>query len=267
MFANVPPCPSSPHTRERRLWAYALVVVFAIYSTLGLARTLAEQLGDAGLGVWLFLIACIMVLVAVVTQGLTTRPSVAEWGVAMGIAAAYLLVFVRMAIPTERSHLIEYGVVAVCIYEALRERAGQGRRVPVPVLLTVLLTGLLGVLDEFLQILVPRPDVRPGGHVVQCAGRRDGGHRIRRARRGETVDIDSASPFRQSGHALSFSAATILVTSRCQSSPYCSASRFRARSLPLDRSRAISSGERSSSDTSRGPAAVTRNLRNVTGPS
>ncbi len=155
MFANVPPCPSSPHTRERRLWAYALVVVFAIYSTLGLARTLAEQLGDAGLGVWLFLIACIMVLVAVVTQGLTTRPSVAEWGVAMGIAAAYLLVFVRMAIPTERSHLIEYGVVAVCIYEALRERAGQGRRVPVPVLLTVLLTGLLGVLDEFLQILVP----------------------------------------------------------------------------------------------------------------
>ena len=31
----------------------------------------------------------------------------------MGIAATYLLVFVRMAIPTERSHLIEYGVVAV----------------------------------------------------------------------------------------------------------------------------------------------------------
>ena len=110
-------------TRERRLWACVLAVVIAIYSTLGPARTLAEQLGDAGLGVWLFLIACIMVLVAVVTQGLTTRPSVAEWGVAMGIAAAYLLVFVRMAIPTERSHLIEYGVVAVCIYEG---RSGSG---------------------------------------------------------------------------------------------------------------------------------------------
>ena len=142
-------------TRERRLWGCVLAVVVAIYSTLGLARTLAAQLGGAGLGEWLFLVACIMVLVTVVTQGLTTRPSVAEWGVAMGIAAAYLLVFVRMAIPTERSHLIEYGVVAVCIYEALQERAGQGRRVPVPALLTVLLTGLLGVLDECLQILVP----------------------------------------------------------------------------------------------------------------
>lgn len=142
-------------TRERRLWGYALVVVVAIYSTLGLARTLVGLLGNTGLDVWLFLFACILILVTVVTQGLRTRPSAAEWGVAVGIAAAYLLVLVRMAIPTERSHLIEYGVVAICIYEALQERAGQGRRVPVPALLAVLLTGLLGVLDECLQILVP----------------------------------------------------------------------------------------------------------------
>jgi hypothetical protein len=94
--------------RERRLWLWTLAVVVAIYSTLGLARTLAVALGDSDLvGVGLFLLGCLLVMASVVTQGLKTRPSGAEIGVALGVAAAYLLVFVRMAIPTERSHLIE----------------------------------------------------------------------------------------------------------------------------------------------------------------
>jgi VanZ family protein len=59
-----------------------------------------------------------------------------------------------MGIP-ERSHLIEYGVVAVFIYEALMERASQGRRVPVPALLAILTTSLFGVLDECIQAILP----------------------------------------------------------------------------------------------------------------
>ncbi len=35
--------------RERRLWLWTLAVVMAIYSTLGLARTLAEALREHGL--------------------------------------------------------------------------------------------------------------------------------------------------------------------------------------------------------------------------
>ena len=141
--------------RERRLWACALAVLVAIYLTFGLAQTLVGLLGDSGLDVWLFLFACILILVTVVTQGLRVWPSMAEVGAAIGIYAAYLLVFVRMTIPTERSHLVEYGVVAICVYEALRERASQGRRVPVPALLAVLITGLLGVLDECVQLAMP----------------------------------------------------------------------------------------------------------------
>ena len=60
-----------------------------------------------------------------------------------------------MSIPTERSHLIEYGVVALFIHEALTERASQGRRVPAPALLAVLATGLIGVIDECIQLLLP----------------------------------------------------------------------------------------------------------------
>ena len=60
-----------------------------------------------------------------------------------------------MAIPEERTHLIEYSVAAVFIYEALSDRASHGRRVPVPALLAVLATALVGLLDECIQVLLP----------------------------------------------------------------------------------------------------------------
>ena len=60
-----------------------------------------------------------------------------------------------MTVPTERSHLIEYGVVGILIFEALTERASQGRRVPLPPLLAVLATATLGVLDEGIQAILP----------------------------------------------------------------------------------------------------------------
>jgi len=37
--------------REQYLWVWTLTVVVAIYSTLGLARTLAAAPGDSGFGV------------------------------------------------------------------------------------------------------------------------------------------------------------------------------------------------------------------------
>jgi len=55
----------------------------------------------------------------------------------------------------ERTHLFEYGIVAVLIYQALRERAGNGRRVPAPAVLALVVTVGLGWLDEGLQALIP----------------------------------------------------------------------------------------------------------------
>ena len=141
--------------RERRLWVWTAVVVAAIYSTLGLARTLTDTLGNDFFSVWLFLLGCILVLLTVITQGLKVRPGGAEIAVALGVAAAYLLILVRMSAPTERSHLVEYGVVAVFIHEALTERRGQGRRVPAPALLAIVAASLVGVIDEGIQKLIP----------------------------------------------------------------------------------------------------------------
>ena len=141
--------------RERRLWGWTLAVVAAVYSTLGLAATLAEFLRNRGLFDDLFVLGLILIGAAILTQALKVRPHGAEIGVALGIVAVYLLVFARMAIPEERSHLIEYGVVAVFVKEALTERARQGRRVPVPALLAVLATALVGLLDECIQAFLP----------------------------------------------------------------------------------------------------------------
>ena len=138
------------------LWLWTLVVVVAIYSTLGLAGTLADELSDRDLLDSFFVFGFFLVLATIATQALKTRPRGLEIGVALGVAAAYLMVFVRMGIPLEeRTHLIEYGVVAVFIHAALTERASQGRRVPVPALLAVLATALVGVLDECIQAVLP----------------------------------------------------------------------------------------------------------------
>jgi hypothetical protein len=140
--------------RERHLWIWTLVVVVAIYSTLGLASMLAEVLYNQNLSAVAFLASMLLVGLTILTQGLKTRPGGAEIGVGLGIAVVYFMVFVRLTIP-ERSHLIEYGVVAVFIYEALTERASQGRRVPVPALLAILATLLVGAVDEFIQLILP----------------------------------------------------------------------------------------------------------------
>ena len=142
--------------REQHLWFWTGAVIAAIFSTLALASTLAPILNDGGLfGVGFFLIGCALVLATVITQGLRVRPSGVELFVATGIAAAYLLVLVRMAIPTERSHLIEYGVLAIFIHEAFRERTLHGRRVPAYAWLAILAASLVGVIDECVQYLLP----------------------------------------------------------------------------------------------------------------
>ena len=116
--------------RERRLWLWTLAVVVAIYSTLGVAPILAGVLREHGLLETFFVLGMVLVGATIFTQGVKVRLGGAEVAVALGVTAVYLLLFVRMeATPEERTHLIEYGVVGVFIYEALAERASHGRRI------------------------------------------------------------------------------------------------------------------------------------------
>ena len=93
--------------------------------------------------------------VAIIVQGLRSEPGSAEIAVALGVATAYFMVFVRMGIAEERTHLIEYGIVALLIHAALNERAMRSPHVPAPAVLAVAIAGSVGVIDELIQALLP----------------------------------------------------------------------------------------------------------------
>jgi VanZ family protein len=57
--------------------------------------------------------------------------------------------------PAERTHLFEYGFLAVLLHQALTERVRNGRHVPIPAILAVASTALLGWLDEGIQAILP----------------------------------------------------------------------------------------------------------------
>ena len=142
-------------TRERRLWLSTLAVVAAIYATLGLTGRLASTLREAELMSAFFALGMVLIGVSIVVQGLRSRPGGAEIAVALGVATVYFMVFVRMGSHEERTHLIEYGIVALLIHAALNERAMRSPHMPAPAILAVTIAGFLGVLDELIQALLP----------------------------------------------------------------------------------------------------------------
>ncbi len=142
--------------RERRLWLWALAAAVAIYSTLGLTGTLARRTSEGGdpLDVFLFFFVVGLLAMTVLAYGLQIRPRGVEIGVLLGIVVVYFMMFARMTL-AERTHLIEYSVLATFIREALYEGRGGGRRIPSPGFFAILVTTLVGTIDEFLQVFLP----------------------------------------------------------------------------------------------------------------
>ena len=79
--------------RECLLWALTLALVVAIYSTLGLATTLADELRNRDLFDTVAAGAFLLMIPAVVMTALKTRPRGVEIGVALGVVIVYLMVF------------------------------------------------------------------------------------------------------------------------------------------------------------------------------
>jgi VanZ family protein len=153
--ATPPPATLFSSARERRLWLYALAVILAIYSTLSPAQQFAAELRARGLlgpasATFLLGVAAVLAL-----QWAKTRPGRIEIGAGVGVAAVYLTTVIRLPVPEARSHLFEYGLLAMLIHQALAERRLHGRRVPVPPLLALGGTAALGWLDEVIQAFLP----------------------------------------------------------------------------------------------------------------
>lgn len=150
------PEPIFSNRRERRFWLYSGMALLAIYSTIGFTPVISGFLRANGLLGPVF-VACLLLIVgAVVAAGVRAKLGGREIAVLLGIGAVYALVLVRMELPEERTHLLEYGVVALFVYEALAERAKRKtglRHVP---LWAIALAACAGAIDECLQLALPQ---------------------------------------------------------------------------------------------------------------
>lgn len=141
--------------RERRLWIWATVAVITIYSTLGLATGLATVINEPGLSALLFMLGSVIVLGMMVTRGLSRKPGILEVLIGAGMFTVFMMVFVRMLSPVERSHVFEYTIVAIFVHEALLERRSNGGKVPYPAFFAFMIATAVGVIDECLQLFIP----------------------------------------------------------------------------------------------------------------
>ena len=152
--------------RERNLWLAVAGVLVLIYSTLSVVRPFTEWLRDWG-GLIPGLILLCGGLVGWGLRGLRRRrPGRLESTILVGIAVAYGLLFFALRTPEELMHFVQYGLVAVLVYEALAERkrarpgTGEVRGwatwpVRWPALGALVATGAAGWLDEGIQHLLP----------------------------------------------------------------------------------------------------------------
>ncbi len=143
--------------RERRLWLALVIVLAAIYATLGQTPAIVAALGtdiiesaEANL-----VFALLILLVVIPIFFIDKRLAHVEIAVGIGIAAVLLLTWLRLGSWEERTHLFEYALVAALVHEALLERKSNGRRVPLPALLALMISMLLGLLDECVQAILP----------------------------------------------------------------------------------------------------------------
>ena len=134
---------------------FALAALTAIYASLPFSGRLAGLLREHGILEASFAVGVFLIGLTILAHALKPRPDSARLAVALGIIGVYLLIFVRIANPAERTHLIEYGVVSLLSLEALRERARNGYFAPSPALLAVVIATAGGVVDEFIQDALP----------------------------------------------------------------------------------------------------------------
>ncbi len=140
-------------TREKRLWIWSLLVIITIFLSLFLGQPFQHLLRDQNIQAVFFVLGMLLVAITIFVHGAQTKPGRFELTIFAGVVAIYVMLFFRLGAP-ERSHLIEYSVLAIFIHSALVERTGQPGKLK-PALIAFSMTFFIGVLDECAQIFIP----------------------------------------------------------------------------------------------------------------
>ena len=141
--------------REKWFWIGALAVLLGISATLIIDRPFRDLIKSQDVDAILFLYGMFMWGLAAFFHGIRRKTSVLEVWVVVGLMCVYFMVFFRMTLPTERSHLIEYGILALFVWEALRERQKFQKKLKWIGMWTILICTCVGVIDEVLQLFIP----------------------------------------------------------------------------------------------------------------
>ena len=88
---------------------------------MGPAYTLAAELRERNLLRVSFAIVLLLLVAVFIWRWMEQRPGWGEIGVAIGVTIVYLWTIIRVESPEERTHLIEYSLAALLIYQALVE--------------------------------------------------------------------------------------------------------------------------------------------------
>ncbi|MDG2195236.1 MAG: VanZ family protein [Polaribacter sp.] len=143
-------------SKEKKRWIYALFVLIAILFTLVFGDQLVALQLDQNIQASVFLFCMVLIGLMILVHALKTRPNKTKITIWLGITAVYTLLILRLD-ASERSHLIEYSVLAVFIHEALIERFNKKKnQVLKTAFLAFALTFTIGVLDECIQLFLPR---------------------------------------------------------------------------------------------------------------
>ena len=142
--------------KEKKLWRRVFFVLLAIFLSLGFAGSLVNWLEDKGLLTTGFILAFALVSAAVLGSFIKRKLGGVEIWLLLGIIGVYTFLIVRLGIsPIERTHLFEYGLLAILIKDAMVERKLQRPESISPWLGAFLLTTLFGALDEGIQYFLP----------------------------------------------------------------------------------------------------------------
>ena len=141
--------------KERKLWISALVVLIAIYATLFLGGQFIDLMIERRIIEQSTFYLFILLILAFIVSGWKSSGKRLEYWIYAGVIAVYGMALFRMDITTaERSHMFEYGLLSILIYEALIERKLNGENVKIPVLTSILGAGTIGLLDECIQYCI-----------------------------------------------------------------------------------------------------------------
>lgn len=139
---------------EKLLWLLAALVFVVIFSTLFIGSPLLNLLRNQNIQAAIFFMGMILISALILYHGLKSTTHNKMTGVYIGLFAVYLMLFLRLGLP-ERTHLIEYSVLAIFIYQALNERFNNFETSYKPALLAAVIACLIGAIDELIQLFIP----------------------------------------------------------------------------------------------------------------